>query len=195
MRLNFIVVLFIIAALGASGFFAVNYFRDTTSADSLESDIEATNTKVEEMNASTQSLEAEIEALKTSQAEVEATLTSESPVPVEKPDSTEVIRTVMLLGIKHHLTIIPLSTSDWGSAKVGQGSYQVFKMNFKIEGTEKQLVDFVRELPTLYPVLVIESFNIGASGGGTSGATPTPTPTPAPESQYSSNLNIAVYAR
>lgn len=196
MRLNFVVVIFIIAALAASGFFAINYFQDSTSADNLQKQIETTNTKVQEVTASTGSLTAEIEALKASQAEIQAALVTESPVPIDKPDPTQVIRSVMDLGVKYSLTIIPLSASDWSNVKVQQGSYEVFRMNFKIDGTEKQLVDFVRELPDLYPVVVIESFSITPVKVGGTAAAPASPPAPAPgEQTYSSNLSIAVYAR
>ena len=191
MRLNFLLVVLIIAALGASGFFVINYFNQSTSAQDLEKQIETTNTKIQELTASNESLAAEIENLKAAQSEVQTALESQSPVVIDKPDSTEVIRSVMELGLNNGTTIIPLSTSDWAKVKILQGDYQVFRMNFKIEGTERNVIDFVRALQDLYPVLVIESFSISAAGTGeTSGGTSTPA-----EVQFSSNLIISVYAR
>ena len=191
MRLNLVLSLVIIAALGVSGFSLVNYFRQDKSVDNLVEQIATSNKEIQRLRTSSQSLEAEIESIKINQASIEDAITSDNLTITTKPNSNEIIRDVMKLAGRNGTSIIPLSTSDWAKRKILQGDYQVLKITFNIEGTEQSVISFMRGLQDLYPTLIIENIRIIASDPTDSSETSTSYTIDRLYSEFS----IALYAK
>ena len=191
MRLNFLLLFVIIAALGVSGFFLVNYFKHAKSVDNLSEQIAISNKEIQRLRTSNQSLEAEIESIKINQASIQDAITSDNLIITTKPNSNEIIRDVMKLAGKNGTSIIPLSTSDWVKQKIIQGDYQVLKITFNIQGTEQSVINFMRGLQDLYPTLVIENIRIITSDP----TYDTGTPTSSTIGRLYSRFSIALYAK
>lgn len=193
MRLNFLLAVVIIAALGAGGFFTVNYFRQSNEAKRLEQQSAQAEKAVRDLTASSRSLETEIEKIKIDQASVQDAIAAERLTFAAKPGSNEIIRNVMELGTKTGTSVIPLSASDWAKVKILRSDYEVFRISFKIEGNEQDTIGFVRSLQDLYPTLVIESLRI-STPNATQGPDSKTEPAAPPDGKLHADLGIAVYA-
>lgn len=189
MRQNFLLVVVIIAALIASVFFIINYFKKSTELEGLEEQIAASNIQIQELIISSETLAEEIDDLKVDQATLQNAIIEENSSVTLITDPNEVIRDIMELGLKHGISIIPLSNSGWTDAQISQSEYRVFKLNFTVESSELSIINFLRGLQDLYPTLVIESLWIGTltsdselpNGAGTVGIT-------------QSKISIAIYS-
>lgn len=161
MRQNFLLVVVIIAALIASVFFIINYFKKSTELEGLEEQIAASNIQIQELIISSETLAEEIDDLKVDQATLQNAIIEENSSVTLITDPNEVIRDIMELGLKHGISIIPLSNSGWNDAQISQSEYRVFKLDFTVESSELSIINFIRGLQDLYPTLVIESLSIG----------------------------------
>ena len=179
MRYTFLIAVVIVAALIVSGFFIINYFKQSSTADELEEQIATSNNEIQELAISSQSLATEIDDLKINQTSIQNAIEAENVIIAYKTNANEIIRDVMELGLKNGTSVIPLSNSDWTKVKIQQSDYEVSKLNLTIGGSEYSIINFIRGLQDLYPTLVIENIRIG----------------PSTDDQLISNLGIAIYSR
>ena len=90
-------------------------------------------------------------------------------------NSNDILEKILNLGETHQVTVIPLSSRDWSSTKLGQNEYQIFRMNLSLEGEQGSIVNFLAEMQSeLYPTLVLEDVSLTAHVI----VTPTPVATP-----------------
>jgi hypothetical protein len=191
--MKILVIVFIIAAVAAGGFLLKGYFDQTSAAKDLEAKIDSDTRSLKVMLTSNQSLAQEIDDLKDKQAAVQKSLADENTVVPPKMNSNEIVGKLLEAGKLNSVSVIPLTTTDWTSAKVLQSNYWVFKAKMELNGSADYLVHFLKYIQdSLYPTLVIESLDMTQY-------TPTPLPnqvtsTPT-ESMIRANIAIAIYAR
>jgi len=194
MRLNFLLVVVIIAALIASGFFILNYFKKSTALEELEEKIDVSKIQIQELTLSSETLTEEIDDLKVDQTTLQNAIIEENSSITVITNPNEVIRDIMELSLKHGISIIPLGNLGWTDVQISQNEYRVLNLNFTVESSELSIINFVRGLQDLYPTLVIESLSIGTlvatqtsdaeipDGANTDGI-------------IQSKINIAIYSR
>lgn len=193
MRPNLIFIVLIIAALIASGFFVINYFKKSTTAAELGEQIVNANIKIQEFTISSENLSKEMDDLKIRQTTIKNTIISENTSIPSMTNSNEVIRNIMKLGLRNDTNVIPLKNSGWADLKIPQGNYQVLKLNLTIEAMEYNIINFVRGLQDLYPTLVIESLRIHPPVTIQTADSGIPNET-ATNEKIQSNLVIAIYS-
>ena len=194
MRLNFILVAVIIAALIASGFFIFRYFNKSSKIEELEVQIATSNKQIQELTLSSETLAKEIVDLRIIQTTLQDAIMAENPSISVNTNPNEVIRNIMELGLKHRTSVIPLLNSGWTEERASQGDYQVLRINLTVGSSEDSIINFVNDLQDLYPTLVIESLRIrtlittNTSDSGTLNET-------AIDDITQSIINIAIYSR
>jgi len=194
MRLNFILVAVIIAALIASGFFIFRYFNKSSKIEELEVQIATSNKQIQELTLSSETLAKEIVDLRIIQTTLQDAIMAENPSISVNTNPNEVIRNIMELGLKHKTNVIPLLNSGWTKEEILQGDYRVLRLNLTVGSSEDSIINFVNDLQDLYPTLVIESLRIrtlittNTSDSGTLNET-------AIDDITQSIINIAIYSR
>lgn len=194
MRQNLLLAIVIIAALIASGFFVINYFKKSTTLDEIEEQIADSNEEIQELTISNESLATEIDDIKSEQTIIQDAMAVETSNNVSQINSNEIIRNIMELGLKNGTSIIPLSNSGWLIVKIEQSDYQILKLNLSIEGNERSIINFIKGLQGLYPTLVIETFQIKTLIDIQTTDSETTNQTSSDDRLYS-NLSVVIYSK
>ena len=164
MRLKITIVIIIIAALLASGYFIRDYLNQSAAADTLNAQLAATNLKIQQLTASSQTMTLQAGKTKASQAAVQASIATESLSVPTKVNTNIIVRDVLDTGEINQVTVIPLSTSDWARVKILQGDYWLFTMSLSLTGREQGLVYFINDMRSLYPTMIINGLSISGPG-------------------------------
>ena len=195
MRMKTLAIILVVAIVIAAGYFALGYFRQSSTANDLEQGIASSNEQLQKLKTANLSLIAETNALKLSQEDTKSALTAENLVAASSLSSKDIIRSISNLGLKDKMSVS--GTSDWTNTQIQRADYRVFKTTITLNGSEQELVDFVGALQKLYPTLVIDSIRMEAPGttpATTTGTTGTTPATTAPSS-YRATLGIAIYGK
>jgi hypothetical protein len=181
----------IVAALVFGGLFFSDYLGQSSSANTLRSEIKTDNAAASTMSKQNQTLQAEIDSINNTSASILNDIAEARKVIAPKTNPNKIVEDVLTLGGQQLVTVIPLTTSPWASTKVGKNSYSVFKMTVEINGAQDRLVAFVRELQRLeHQPLIIENLTLNKPA-----STPTlfPTPSPTATPVVDSNITLNTY--
>ena len=186
-------VAIVIIVLGVAGFFLKGYFDQSATAATYSAKVAADSKSLKAVTTSNKSLADEIANLKARQAQVQQSLNSESAAVPARMNINDVVDALMAAGRQFSLTVIPLSTTDWSTAKIAQGEYMVFKAKMEVNGTQDDLVTFLKYIQdSICPTLVIETLEISQI---VPTASPTPTAPLLSGGTVKANLGISIYAR
>jgi len=182
----------IIAALAFSGLFLADYLGQSSTASTLKSQIKTDSDAASTISKQNQTLQTENDAVNNTSASLLNDIAAARQVIAPKTNPNEIVEDVLTLGSQQQVTVIPLTTNPWSSAKIGKNTYSVFKMTVEVDGSQDRLVAFVRELQRLeHQPLMIENLTLNKPI-----STPTPTPTPSPTATpaVDSNITVETYA-
>jgi len=178
----------IIAALVFGGLFFSEYLGQSSSADSLRAQIKTDSSAASSISKQNQTLQIEMDSINNTSASLLNDIAEARKVIAPKTNPNEIVEDVLTLGGQQQVTVIPLTTSPWTSAKIGKNNYSVFKMTVEVDGAEDRLVAFVRELQRLeHQPLMIENLTLNKPV-----PTPTPLATPSPTGTPVVDSNITV---
>jgi hypothetical protein len=200
MKEKTILALIIVVALIAGGVFLNGYFNQSAAADDLAVKVQNDSKNLTTVNGTNQKLNQEISTINNQTAQAMQDLENESKVMPARVNSNEIVRSVLDTGKDSSVTVIPLSTEDWSTFKIGKHDYQVFKMTVEVNGDQDNLIKFVKSIQGLYDTITIESASFTktlTTPTPTETVTPTPTatPTPTPVVSTSITVDLSVYAR
>jgi hypothetical protein len=202
MKEKTILALVIVVALIAGGVFLNGYFNQSAAADDLAVKVQNDSKNLATVNGANQKLNQEIATINNQTAQAMQDLENEGKVMPARVNSNEIVRSVLDTGRDNSVTVIPLSTDDWSTLKIGKHDYQVFKMTVEVNGDQDNLIKFVKSIQDLYDTITIESASFTktiTTPTPTETVTPTPTPTatptPTPVVSTSITVDLSVYAR
>jgi Tfp pilus assembly protein PilO len=201
--MKIMVAILVIIALGVVGFFIKGYFDQSAVSATYSTKVESDNKSLKAVTASNKSLTVEIADLKAKQAQVQQTLDTESKAVPARMNINDIVDALMTAGRQYSVTVIPLTTTDWAATKIAQGEYWVFKAKMEVNGTQDNLVTFLKYVQdSICPTLIIETVDISqitptptATAIPTSTVTPIPTTPPANGGIVKANLAVSVYAK
>jgi hypothetical protein len=118
-------------------------------------------------------------------AAAEDELTAAQNAFPERPDSTEIIDTILKLAEASGVAAVPLVTQPWMEEFVNEEAYTVFRLNVTASGTFAELLAFLGELETSeLGMLVVTGLAVARdAAAGDDG------------SYVNASLDIALYAR
>lgn len=196
MKERTILALIIVAALIAGGVFLNGYFNQSAAADDLASKVQNDSRNLTTLNGANQKLNQEVTTINNQTTQVMQDLADEDNALPASMDSNKIVRDVLDTGKDNAVTVIPLSTQDWSTLKIGKHNYQVFKMTVEVTGDQDNLIKYVKGLQGLYDTITIDNASFTETI-----TTPTPTETvnpsttPAPVVSTSIAVNFSVYAK
>jgi Tfp pilus assembly protein PilO len=178
MVLKFLLAIPIIAAVVAAGFFYSDYQTKTDEADTLENKLQ-TDLKLEQSVIDQhQILIDELSSIEKDIQDMQAEIEEAAVAIPEKMNSNDILEEVLDLGKDHMVSVLPLNSQDWSDSKIGQHTYHVFRMNLSLEGSQENIVEFLREMQSsLYPPMVLEDVSLSREMA-VEVITPTPVVTP-----------------
>jgi Tfp pilus assembly protein PilO len=203
MREKTILAFIIIAALVAGGVFINGYFNQSAAADELANKVQNETNNLNTITGANQKLNQEIININNQTAQATQDMANESKAIPVKMNSNEIVRKVLDKGKDNAVNVIPLSTEDWSTLKLGKHNYQVFKMTVEVNGDQDKLISFVRDLQGLYDTITIDnaSFTKSVTSPTPTAASPTPSETPSPSATPASivdtsiTIGLSIYAR
>jgi hypothetical protein len=197
MLLRVLIAIMIIGALVAGGIFIKDYYDETRAADSAQAQIDNTRNLAVTVSSQTKGVEADLANLAQQYSDAQQAVQAAQNLIPDAMDSNSIVKSVLVLARQTSVTVIPLKNQDWTKTKVNTDDYSVFKMTIEINGSESQIVDFVKKLQSnLYPTLVIEDLSFDKTFSTPEPTvTKTPTPTPTPVETVTANLSFAIYAK
>ena len=170
----------IIAITVTAVFLLRDYDAQSAAADSITAQVEKDSAVLTGTLKLTQQANADAAALARSLTDMERDIEAEKNVIPERVNSNEIVRSVLTLG--QDINVIPLSTQEWKTVKVGKQDYSLFTMSVKVTGDQKLLMDYVRKVGSLYRTLIVESLTVTR-------------PPKAEEDTVQAELKLAMYAR
>jgi Tfp pilus assembly protein PilO len=178
MLLKILLAIPIIAAIALAGIFYNGYQDVSKEAETLEKKVQADRTLEQTLSQKARDLAGQIDALNLNVRQLQASLDEASLAVPEKMNSNDILEKILKLGREYLVSVIPLNSRDWSTAKIGQHDYQVFRMDLSLEGTQEDIVDFLKEMQSeLYPTLVVEDVSLSKSVAPVT-TTPVPSATP-----------------
>ena len=183
MRRKFIIAFIIIVLLVAYGFLGIDYTKQRKEHEALAVSIADMTQELQQIPAPAQNLEQRLAAAEASLA------TAQSAFP-GKPNSTQLINRILKLADECQVKVIPLTTQQWSSEKVGKG-YLTFDLQMTVQGRFDQFVNFIDRLENgEFSTLVIEDLSVTRVINKAEGRV-LPDTTPS----IKANLDVAIYAR
>jgi Tfp pilus assembly protein PilO len=195
--MKIVVAVLVIIALGVAGFFVKGYFDQSAVAATYSAKVESDSNSLKVVTTSNKSLASDIADLKAKQAQAQQSLNTENNAVPDRMNINDIVDSLMTAGRQFSCTVIPLTTTDWAATKIGQGEYWVFKAKMEVNGTQDDLVNFLKYVQgSVCPSLVIESLDISqVTPTATPTATPAPITPPPGGGIVKGNLAIAIYAK
>ena len=121
----------------------------------------------------------------------QASLAARQSAFPDKPNSTQVINTILNLADDCEVKAIPLVASPWSLEDTGERGYYVFRLNVVAAGNYSQLVNFISKLENgQFKTLIVEDLRVTRvsdrleAGGVVEGTIP-----------VTASLDLAIYAR
>lgn len=151
----------IIVAIAVGGSFFTSYNNQQSEASSLESKISNDSANLKIIESKTDNLEKDLAAISRDTEDVLKAIDDEQDILPEMINSNVMLRKIFEIGDETEVIVVPLSTTDWSSLKVGKNSYQVFKTKLELTGTEDNIIYFVTEIQNdSFPTLVVEKLRL-----------------------------------
>jgi len=124
-------------------------------------------------------------------ADARASLAARQSAFPDKPNSTQLINTILHLADDCGVKAIPLVTSPWSREDTGEHGYYVFRLSIAAAGSYSQLVNFISKLENgQFETLIVEDLSVtrvsdrSEAGGVVEGTIP-----------VTASLDLAIYAR
>jgi hypothetical protein len=197
MMIRIVLGILIIAAAIEAGIYITDYYNRSFAAEALNSQIESENQNLTQLKDKTRELNSEIAANNASVSDMLTAIAAENKkIPDQTISPNEIIRTLLNLGEKYNVSIIPLTTQDWARVTTKDFDYRILRISLKIVGTKDNIVQIIKQLPGLYDTLVIENISLNKFVDVPSlEMTPLPTPAAPELTQITASLTLAFYAR
>ena len=188
MLLKIGLAILIIVAVVFGGLFFTDYLSQSSSANTLRSQIKVDNTAASATSRQNQTLQAEIDSINNTSASLLNDIADAQNVISPKTNPNEIVEDILTLGSQQLVTVIPLTTSPWAETKIGKNTYSVCKITLEVDGAQDRLVAFVRELQRLeHQPLMIENLTLSKPA-----PIPTEIPVPSPTATPVVNSNITI---
>ena len=154
MRSKLLITILIIVLLVVYYLLGMDYMKQRQENDALTSLITDITQILREMPELPQDLEQRLTA-------AQASLAAEQSAFLISMNSTEVVDTILKLADGSDVKAIPLATQPWSTQKVGEHSYDVFRLNVAVEGSFSQLLTFVAKLENgEFKTLIVEDLSV-----------------------------------
>jgi hypothetical protein len=146
-NLKIVTVIIFIAFLVGVYFLTTEYFDQADKID-------ASNDRIDELQAEIDTIQKEYDNLPRVQESqilrLESELENQSNLIPDQIDllANEVVRTILWLGSKNDVTVVPLANKAWSSLKLGSESYQQLKISVYASGIWDHIIDFLYDLQT-----------------------------------------------
>lgn len=184
MRSKLLITILIIVLLVVYYLLGTGYMKQRQENDALTSLITDITQILGGMPELPQDLEQRLTA-------VQASLIAEQGAFLVRMSSTEVVDTILKLADDSDVKAIPLVTQPWSTQKVGDHSYDVFRLDVAVEGSFSQLLTFVAKLENgEFKTLLVEDLSVTGVAEQSEGETVSWGTMPVVAS-----LNLAIYAR